>query len=147
MRVPCWGRGWRGRAGGGFQTQSWGGVSFSEVALPFSSCSCHDSAELPPGGDGGHSDVGRVPPQGTELHGVSVSNEAVLEVICMDTPARRRQGRVGELFRIRRNGRCEGRELASGESLSGVGLCFLKRESGVDVVIPEFLDQKLEFHR
>lgn len=93
MRVPCLRRGWRGRAAGGFQTQSWGWVSFSEVSLSFSSCSCHDSAQLPPGSDGGDSDVGCVPPPGTELHEVSISNEAVLEVICMDTPARREQGR------------------------------------------------------
>lgn len=63
------GKGVEKRRGGGFQTQSWGWVAFSEGTLPFGSCSCHDSAELPPGSDGGDSAVGCVLPRGTDLMG------------------------------------------------------------------------------
>ena len=79
-------------------------MAFSEGTLPLGSCSCHDSAELPPGSDGGDSAVGCVPPRGTDLHGMSTAHEAMLEVIYVDTPARRPQGRAGELFRLAETG-------------------------------------------
>lgn len=51
-------------------------MSFSEVALYFGSCTCHDSAELSPGNYS--DDVGCIPLQSTEPHGMSVTNEAAL---------------------------------------------------------------------
>ena len=73
--------------------------------------------------------------------GSLLQSVTVPEVICLDTPARRparQHGRVGRSCQDQRE--CwQGRGLESGESLLGSGLCFLKREHGVDVVIPEFL--------
>lgn len=60
---------------GGLQIKSWGWVSFSEIALHFGSCTCHDSAELSPGN---YSDVGCIPLQGTEPHRMCVTSEATL---------------------------------------------------------------------
>lgn len=103
-------------------------MAFSEGTLPLGSCSCHDSAELPPGSDGGDSAVGCVPPRGTDLHGMSTAHEAMLEVIYVDTPARRPQGRAGELFRLAETGTRAGENwhlvTASWES----GFAFSKEE-------------------
>lgn len=103
-------------------------MAFSEGTLPLGSCSCHDSAELAPGSDGGDSAVGCVPPRGTDLHGMSTAHEAMLEVIYMDTLARRPQGRAGELFRLAETGTREGENwnlvTASWES----GFAFSKEE-------------------
>ena len=84
-------------------------MAFSEGTLPLGSCSCHDSAELPPGRR-------------------STAHEAMLEVIYVDTPARRPQGRAGELFRLAETGTRAGENwhlvTASWES----GFAFSKEE-------------------
>ena len=135
-------KGVKKRRGGGFQNQSWGWVAFSAGTLPFGSCSCHDSAELPPGSDGGDSAVGCMPPRGTDLHGMPTAQEAMLEVIYMDTPARRPQGRAGESL-----GEAGRERTGIWWQPPGSQASLSQKRSRLDVVIPEFLDQKLKFQR
>lgn len=73
-------------------------MAFSEGTLPLgNSFPCHDSGNLLREVAGGGSAVGCVPPRGTDLHGMSTAHEAMLEVIYMDTLARRPQGRAATL--------------------------------------------------